>query len=142
VQADGTTSGEMDLQTLNLKANFLWHSDSTFLPVPALVNILTARIVTTEGGATELASTRAAWAEMPEALKAGSRGAASGTATAIRARRSPRNCRAADVQQMARPALERGLDQPGERARGAVSRQPRLPVDGYDEAESEALSTS
>jgi alpha-ketoglutarate-dependent 2,4-dichlorophenoxyacetate dioxygenase len=35
----------MDLKTLNLKANFLWHSDSTFLPVPALVNILTARIV-------------------------------------------------------------------------------------------------
>ncbi len=70
VRADGTTSGEMDLHTLNLKANFLWHSDSTFLPVPALVNILTARIVTTEGGATELASTRAAWAEMPAALKA------------------------------------------------------------------------
>ena len=66
---DGTTSEKMDLQTLNLKANFLWHSDSTFLPVPALVNILTAKIVTTEGGATELASTRAAWAAMPETLK-------------------------------------------------------------------------
>ncbi len=69
VLEDGTTSGEMDLKTLNLKTNFLWHSDSTFLPVPALINILVARIVTTEGGATELASTRAAWAEMPEALK-------------------------------------------------------------------------
>jgi alpha-ketoglutarate-dependent 2,4-dichlorophenoxyacetate dioxygenase len=70
VLEDGTTSGEMDLKTLNLKTNFLWHSDSTFLPVPALVNILVGRIVTTEGGATELASTRAAWAEMPAALKA------------------------------------------------------------------------
>lgn len=70
VMEDGSTSGEMDLKTLNLKSNFLWHSDSTFLPVPSLVNILTARIVTTEGGATELASNRAAWAEMPEALKA------------------------------------------------------------------------
>lgn len=69
VMEDGSTSGEMDLKTLNLKSNFLWHSDSTFLPVPALVNILTARIVTTEGGATELASTRAAWAEMPDDLK-------------------------------------------------------------------------
>ena len=67
---EGTTSGEMDLKTLNLKANFLWHSDSTFLPVPSLSNILAARIVTTEGGATELASTRAAWAEMPADLKA------------------------------------------------------------------------
>lgn len=70
VLEDGTTSGEMDLKTLNLKANFLWHSDSTFLPVPSLVNILIGRVVTTEGGATELASTRAAWALMPEELKA------------------------------------------------------------------------
>lgn len=69
VREDGSTSAEMDLHTLNLKSNFLWHSDSTFLPVPSLVNILTAKIVTTEGGATELACTRAAWAEMPEALK-------------------------------------------------------------------------
>jgi alpha-ketoglutarate-dependent 2,4-dichlorophenoxyacetate dioxygenase len=70
VLEDGTTSGEMDLKTLNLKSNFLWHSDSTFLPLPALVNILVGRIVTTTGGATELASTRAAWAEMPAELKA------------------------------------------------------------------------
>ena len=74
VQDDGTTYGEMDLKTLNLKTNFLWHSDSTFLPVPSLTNILVARIVTTEGGATELASTRASWAEMPEAMKAKIRG--------------------------------------------------------------------
>lgn len=70
VQEDGSTTGEMDLKTLNLKSNFLWHSDSTFLPTPALTNILIGRVVTTEGGATELASTRAAWAAMPEELKA------------------------------------------------------------------------
>lgn len=64
VRADGTTSAEMDLHTLNLKANMLWHCDSTFMPVPALVNILTARVVTSTGGATELASTRAAFAAM------------------------------------------------------------------------------
>lgn len=74
VQEDGTTSGEMDLKTLNLKSNFLWHSDSTFLPIPSLVNILIGRVVTTEGGATELASTRAAWAMMPEDLKEKVRG--------------------------------------------------------------------
>ncbi|MBY6068484.1 TauD/TfdA family dioxygenase [Leisingera aquaemixtae] len=74
VQKDGSTSGEMDLHTLNLKSNFLWHSDSTFLPTPALTNILIGRVVTSEGGATELASTRAAWAAMPEALKAKIRG--------------------------------------------------------------------
>lgn len=69
IRADGTTSAEMDLQTLNLQANFLWHSDSTFLPVPALVNILTAKVLPSHGGATELASTRAAWAAMPEELR-------------------------------------------------------------------------
>lgn len=69
IREDGSITGEMDLHTLNLKSNMLWHSDSTFLPVPALTNILTARVVTKTGGATELASTRAAWADMPEALK-------------------------------------------------------------------------
>ncbi len=66
---DGTTSGEMDLKTLGLKANFLWHSDSTFLPVPALTNLLIGRVVTNSGGATELASTRAAWTALPANLK-------------------------------------------------------------------------
>lgn len=66
VTSDGGVTGEMDLHTLNLKSNMLWHADSTFLPVPALVNILSAKIVTTRGGATELASTRAAFADMPQ----------------------------------------------------------------------------
>lgn len=64
-----------DLHLLNLQANMLWHTDSTFLPVPALVNILTARVVPPKGGETELASTRAAWADMPAALKSALRDA-------------------------------------------------------------------
>lgn len=71
---DGGVTGEMDMHTLNLKANMLWHCDSTFLPIPALTNILIARVVTKEGGATEFASTRAGWADMPEELKARIRG--------------------------------------------------------------------
>lgn len=74
VREDGETHDENDLKTLDLQSNFLWHCDSTFLPVPALTNILIARVVTSEGGATELASTRAAWAAMPETLKARIRG--------------------------------------------------------------------
>lgn len=74
VREDGSTTQEMDLHTLNLRSNFLWHADSTFLPTPALTNIITARTVTTEGGATELASTRAAWAQMPEPLREKIRG--------------------------------------------------------------------
>ena len=66
----GSVAAEMDLQTLNLKANQLWHTDSTFLPVPALANLLIGRVVASSGGETELASTRAAWRDMPEALKA------------------------------------------------------------------------
>lgn len=65
----GVTDAE-DLHTLNLQANMLWHTDSTFLPIPALVNILTARVVPKSGGGqTELASTRAGWSTMPQHLK-------------------------------------------------------------------------
>jgi alpha-ketoglutarate-dependent 2,4-dichlorophenoxyacetate dioxygenase len=74
VDEDGSVADEADLKTVNLKANFQWHIDSTFLPVPALVNILTAKIVPSSGGATEFASTRAGWAAMPEDLKARIRG--------------------------------------------------------------------
>lgn len=66
---DEGVTGEMDLHTLNLKANQLWHVDSSFMPTPALCNILTAKVVTQSGGETELASTRAAWTAMPEPLK-------------------------------------------------------------------------
>lgn len=58
------------LRTLDLQANMLWHTDSTFLPIPALVNILTAEVLPSRGGETELASTRVGWAEMPETMKA------------------------------------------------------------------------
>ena len=51
------------------KANMLWHADSTFKPTPSLCSILTARVVPPEGGATELASTRAAYASLSEKQK-------------------------------------------------------------------------
>jgi len=50
-------------------ANMLWHSDSSFKPVPSLCSLLSARIVPPEGGATEFASTRCAYPSLPEALK-------------------------------------------------------------------------
>ena len=74
IREDGTLTGEMDMHTLHLKANMLWHCDSTFLPAPALTNILVARVVTATGGATEFASARAGWADMPEELKTQIRG--------------------------------------------------------------------
>ena len=60
---------ENEKQLLNLKANQLWHTDSTFLPVPALANILMAKVLPSSGGETEFVSTRVAWSEMPESLK-------------------------------------------------------------------------
>lgn len=68
-RADGVVAGANEPDTLWLRANQFWHTDSTFLPVPALANILAARIVTSSGGETEFVSTRAAWQDMPEAMK-------------------------------------------------------------------------
>ena len=67
--AEGAVTAAESLHTLNLQANMLWHTDSTFLPVPALVNLLTATVVPSSGGETELASTRAGWAEMPQEMR-------------------------------------------------------------------------
>jgi alpha-ketoglutarate-dependent 2,4-dichlorophenoxyacetate dioxygenase len=67
--ADDTISAPESLHTLNLVANQLWHTDSTFLPVPALANILAARVLSSTGGETEFASTRAAWRDLPLRLK-------------------------------------------------------------------------
>lgn len=67
---DGGVIDEFEEHTLHLKSNQLWHTDSTFLPTPALANILQARVVSSTGGETELVSTRAGWKRMDPALKA------------------------------------------------------------------------
>jgi alpha-ketoglutarate-dependent 2,4-dichlorophenoxyacetate dioxygenase len=67
--ANGGVTDPQSLHTLNLQANMLWHTDSTFLPIPALVNILTATVVPSSGGETQLASTRVGWKEMPAEMR-------------------------------------------------------------------------
>jgi alpha-ketoglutarate-dependent 2,4-dichlorophenoxyacetate dioxygenase len=69
---DGSVVAEDDetLHLFNLQSNFLWHTDSTFLPVPALANILQAKIVPDGGGNTEFVSTRAGFARLEPALQA------------------------------------------------------------------------
>lgn len=71
IRADGSIVAEDDesLHLFNLQSNFLWHTDSTFLPVPALANILQARIVPDADGHTELVSTRAGFARLDPALQ-------------------------------------------------------------------------
>ena len=41
---------------LRNRANQLWHTDSTFKPVPALASVLSARIIPDHGGETEVPS--------------------------------------------------------------------------------------
>ncbi|MFT5112246.1 MAG: alpha-ketoglutarate-dependent 2,4-dichlorophenoxyacetate dioxygenase [Parasphingorhabdus sp.] len=69
VKSSGNTYAENDLKTLDLRSNMLWHTDSTFLPVPALANILQARQLPSEGGATEFLSSRAGFNRFDESLK-------------------------------------------------------------------------
>jgi alpha-ketoglutarate-dependent 2,4-dichlorophenoxyacetate dioxygenase len=70
VAADGAIVPETHRQWLNTRANQLWHSDSSFKPIPALASLLSGREVPVEGGETEFASMRAVWNALPAALQA------------------------------------------------------------------------
>ena len=50
--------------------NMLWHSDSSFRPIPAKYSLLSARIVNPVGGNTEFADMRAAYDTLDAATKA------------------------------------------------------------------------
>jgi alpha-ketoglutarate-dependent 2,4-dichlorophenoxyacetate dioxygenase len=140
ILADGSVSGEMDLHTLNLKANLLWHSDSTFLPVPALTNTLIARVVTSQGGATELASTRAAWAAMPEDLKARIRGRGiSHHYAQSRARVSPELAKLPQFHRWPAQRWKSVWTNPVNRREALYIASHSFAVDGLDEAASAAL---
>jgi alpha-ketoglutarate-dependent 2,4-dichlorophenoxyacetate dioxygenase len=49
--------------------NQLWHTDSSFKPVPAHASLLSGREVPPAGGETEFVSLRHAWATLPEATR-------------------------------------------------------------------------
>ncbi len=66
---DGYLEDEEGSRFMHQRANQLWHTDSTFLPTPALANILTARVIPSSGGATEFVSSRVAWRELPEKVR-------------------------------------------------------------------------
>ena len=70
VQPDGAKEDAVHVRTRYQKGNQLWHSDSSFREVPSYVSILHAYEVPEEGGETEFASMRAAYARLPEALRA------------------------------------------------------------------------
>ncbi len=51
------------------RGNEMWHSDSSFREIPALYSILCVYEVPDEGGETEFASARAAWARLDDATR-------------------------------------------------------------------------
>jgi alpha-ketoglutarate-dependent 2,4-dichlorophenoxyacetate dioxygenase len=55
--------------SLRSKANQLWHTDSSFKPVPALTSILSARVIPARGGETEYVSTRLAFERLDPGLQ-------------------------------------------------------------------------
>src|SRR5690606_28935227 len=62
--------GRDDRQRMFNLGNRLWHSDSSFKPVPAKYSLLSARIVPSSGGNTEFADMRAAYDALDDATKA------------------------------------------------------------------------
>src|ERR1700756_4029460 len=54
---------------LRNKANQLWHTDSSFKPVPALASGLSARVIPRQGGETEYVSTPLAFQRVEPALR-------------------------------------------------------------------------
>lgn len=58
-----------DSRSLYQAGNMLWHSDGSFKPVPLKASLLSAKVVPPEGGETEFASMRAAYAALPEERK-------------------------------------------------------------------------
>ena len=58
-----------DRRMIYQKGNMLWHTDSSFKPVPALCSLLSGRVVPPEGGNTDFASGRAAYDALPEATR-------------------------------------------------------------------------
>jgi alpha-ketoglutarate-dependent 2,4-dichlorophenoxyacetate dioxygenase len=58
---EGRPRARDDRQRLFGLGNSLWHSDSSFKPIPAKYSILSARIVNPKGGNTEFADMRAAY---------------------------------------------------------------------------------
>ena len=66
VGPDGALLPPSHAHMLHTRANQLWHSDSSFKRNPAMASLLSGREVPPEGGDTEFASLRAAYAALPE----------------------------------------------------------------------------
>lgn len=67
VGPDGGLIAPDSIRARFVAADQLWHSDSSFKPVPALASLLHCREIPPEDGETEFADERAGWDALPEA---------------------------------------------------------------------------
>jgi alpha-ketoglutarate-dependent 2,4-dichlorophenoxyacetate dioxygenase len=66
---DGKPLARTSRQRLFNLGNLLWHSDSSFRPIPAKYSLLSARVVNPKGGDTEFADMRAAYDALDDDIK-------------------------------------------------------------------------
>jgi alpha-ketoglutarate-dependent 2,4-dichlorophenoxyacetate dioxygenase len=66
---DDRLMGWGDRRMMYQSGNQLWHTDSSFKPVPAMASLLSGREVPPAGGETEFVSMRHAWDTLPESLR-------------------------------------------------------------------------
>jgi alpha-ketoglutarate-dependent 2,4-dichlorophenoxyacetate dioxygenase len=67
--ATGAVIPAKDRRMIYQKGNYLWHTDSSFKPVPSLCSLLSARVVPPVGGNTEFATMTAAYDALPDDIK-------------------------------------------------------------------------
>jgi len=70
LDADGALIPPKDKRMIFNSGNQMWHTDSSYKPVPAKASMLSGRVVPPEGGETEFASGRAAWNALSPAERA------------------------------------------------------------------------
>lgn len=70
LDVDNTILARDNRRRLYSLGNMLWHSDSSFKPIPAKYSLLSGRVVATKGGETEFADMRAAYDSFDAAAKA------------------------------------------------------------------------
>jgi alpha-ketoglutarate-dependent 2,4-dichlorophenoxyacetate dioxygenase len=89
--------------------NQLWHTDSSFKPVPAKASLLYMRAIPQTGGQTEFADLRAAWDALPETLRRKAKGRVAEHAIAYSRVRAQTGLTMSKREQQALPAVRQAL---------------------------------